>query len=123
MAQSLKARFDGNSQEVLRDAELYGRNYAMDKWNVKDYLAFCRYLASETGNPNFGLNPKFNPAYGQDLGEQIITAFRSYVLRSEAKNRHLEGRIEVLEWQLKEKGIENRDKAGPLLQELSAGIT
>jgi len=117
--QSLRSRLNGN-KEVLRDTELYGWGYAMDKYGVRDYLAFAKYIEAETGNPNFGRNPTFSTNAGKDLGEQILDAMLSYTLKSETKVKQLKSRIEHLEWQLKRKGIDNREKISSLLVAVKA---
>lgn len=118
--QSLRKRLNGNKEEVLRNTELYGWGYAMDKYGVKDYLAFGKFIEAETGNPNFGRNPTFSPNVGKDLGEQILDAMLSYILKSETEVKLLRGRIEHLEWQLKRKGIDNREKISSLLVAVKA---
>lgn len=100
MAQSLKARFNGNRDEVLEYTANFGRWKAMTKFNIRDYLAFTRFLMEMTGDENFGVKPKLNLNGNQSLGDQLIEAIISKVARMEAQNQGLRQRIELLEWEL-----------------------
>jgi hypothetical protein len=57
MAQSLEARFNGNWEEVIEYTRVWGSFKAMDKYEVRDYIAFKNFLKKKTGDPNFGLRP------------------------------------------------------------------
>jgi hypothetical protein len=57
MPQSLKVRFNGNKTEVLEYVRMWGRQKAMSKFEVRDYIAFSKFLEAETKDPGFGLRP------------------------------------------------------------------
>jgi len=120
MPQSLKKRFNGQSEEILRDTELYGQYTAMEKWGIKDLLAFRRFLKDKTDNPDYGLNAKYIPSSGANLGEQLLQAMANYIIKTKDNQRGLEARIRALEWELELKERENRNRVAPLLQELNS---
>lgn len=104
MAQSLKARFNGNTQEVLEYTANFGRWKAMTKYGIRSYEAFVRFLADETKNPNYGINPKLNWNGNQNAFDQFIEGIISKITRMETEGREKDKRIEFLEWQLDQKG-------------------
>jgi len=58
---SLAGRFkdEGVTKNVLECAEKWGVFPAMTEFGVQDYGAMKRFLKEETGNENFGINPRF----------------------------------------------------------------
>ncbi len=121
MPQSLKNRLNGNTPEFLKDVEHYGIFHAMEKYQIKDYLAAKKLIERETGNPNFGVVPKVDRSSGRDLGIQIVEALASYISRNEALNRKQAERIDYLEYQLRLEGIRNEEKTIGILEMLKDG--
>lgn len=98
--QSYAKRFDGNREEVLRDVKRYGVFRAMEKYGIKDYKAFSKFVREQTGEPNFGINPTIGALGGagnNTLLEQFVQAFKNCVARMEADSRAKDERIAELE--------------------------
>lgn len=116
MAQPLRLRFNSNRDEVLEYTANFGRWKAMTKFNIKDYLAFTRFLREMTGNENFGFKPKLNLNGNQSLGDQLIEAMLRKVADLETKVAERNKRIEFLEWQLNIKREADELKALAVLE-------
>ena len=97
---SVKERLTGQEKEVLKVAETYGRFQAMTKYGIKDYIAFSRWIEEETGDKNFGDNPKIRYTAGQSLGMQLMDAFLSKISHYEAQVKELREENEYLRLQL-----------------------
>lgn len=54
--QSLKTRLEPIRDEVLQYTKTYGRFKAMDKYQVKDYACYHRWLEEVTNDPEFGFD-------------------------------------------------------------------
>ncbi len=75
MPQSLRSRFNGQAKEVVEYCRLWGRDKAMDKYGARDYIAFCRFIEGETGDPNFGLRPVLDGSGHSNWAEELLDAF------------------------------------------------
>lgn len=107
--QSIKNRLGDKIPEVLDYTRQYGRSAAMDKFGIKDYICFDKFLKEETDEPNFGVAPINRPRISnRPVDVQLFQAYARKVsllktlarLRSEGKG--LDKRIEDLEQQLVE---------------------
>ncbi len=117
MVQSLKTRFNGNSQEVVAYARIWGKFKAMDRYEVRDYLAFDKFLEEVGGDNRIG----DNPALGTDIhwAENLVDAFTKKVLSLEAEKQHLHeqlNRMKVeLDYYKSQEGLTIQPKVGHLL--------
>jgi hypothetical protein len=59
---SLKNRLKDIIPEVLDYTKQYGRSAAMDKFGVRDYVRFVKFLTEVTHDPNFGIAPINRPS-------------------------------------------------------------
>ncbi len=89
MPVSLKARFNGNAKEVIEYCRVWGNFKAMEKYGVKDYVAFKKFIESETGNPNFGLNPELGSENSDNPFEGVLNAFLGKLHKMEAEKHSL----------------------------------
>ena len=96
--QSLKARFNGQTGEILDCVRNFGVHEAMRRYGVQDYLAMVKWIKQETGEVNYA--PKFNPASNQGLLDQLVEKFAGYVARKEAQIERQDERIAELEKKL-----------------------
>lgn len=99
MPQSIRKRLDGNLPQFLEDVKRYGRWEAMRRWELeKSYLPVSRIILEETGDENFGLNPTAG-SYAREgikgLLREFVAAFASYIIRKEAENKMLRGKLEA----------------------------
>jgi len=120
MPKSLKSRFNGNLQEVIDYAQTWGTFKAMDKYQVKDYLAFKEFLEGETGNQNFGLSPLLDKEMGRSWAEDLLDAFVNKIGKMEAEKQRLE--IELHRLNLKVEYFQGHQarKLEPRIQEVLA---
>ena len=116
MAKSLKDRFNGNAQEVIKDTKTYGWDYAMRKQGVKDCIVFDNWYKDETGRSVFKTKPLYPVSSGEDMGKQLIEGFANYVLGMEAVGKQREERIKFLEYQLRNREAQNYDQARGLIR-------
>lgn len=96
--QSLKARFNGQKEEVLNCVRNFGVHEAMRRYQVLDFVAMVKWLKEETGEVNYA--PKFNPASNEGLLDQLVEKFASFVARKEAKIQRQDEHIAELEKKL-----------------------
>jgi hypothetical protein len=52
---SIKKRLGDKVAECLEYTEVHGRSAGMDKYGIKCYVAFVKFLEGETNDPNFGI--------------------------------------------------------------------
>jgi len=98
--QSIKTRFNGNAQEVIDYTRIWGRQKAMrmveEKYGIKDYLCFSKFLEAETGNPNFGLCPTLGGTGNNSWAEDLLDAFISKIRQMEAERERLQTELKRL---------------------------
>lgn len=90
MPASLKSRFNGNKEEVIEYTRLWGKGKAMDKYGVKDYLAFSKFIEGEIGDSNFGVSPMLSGAGNKTWAEDLLNAFVHKINQMEAQKQQLE---------------------------------
>ena len=88
--QSLKSRFNGSSQEVIEYAKTWGIFKAMDKYDVKDYLAFQKFIEDTTSEKNVGLCPVLGNPGGSSWAEDLLAAFENKLDYWKSKYESLE---------------------------------
>jgi hypothetical protein len=57
---SIKKRLGNRVAECLEYTEVHGRSAGMDKYGIKCYVAFVKFLEGETNDPNFGIAMETN---------------------------------------------------------------
>jgi hypothetical protein len=114
MAKSLVARFDGRGKEVVEYARKFGRFRAMERYGVRDVVAFDRFLERMTGESAVGLRYG-SPAGSGSLGEEIIEAFLLKVKALESENKRLRDKAEVLEERLRAFSDDSLREKGEML--------
>jgi len=103
---SLKSRFNGNLQEVIEYTRVWGRVKAMEKYEVKDYVAFSRFIEDETHDENLGIHPLLTGDTNKDLAENLLDAIFNKLLQAreiekqkEEEIKHLKTEVEYLRGQ------------------------
>ncbi len=86
---SLKQRFNGQANEVVEHCKVWGRLRTMEKYGVKDYLAFSKFIEAETNNPNFGINPLLSNSGDDSWGDPLLDAILTRFRKMEEKERVL----------------------------------
>jgi len=97
MPKSLSIRFNGNGQEVVEYCRQFGRFRAMDKYGVKDYIAFSKFIERETGKAEFGLVPSVSGRIPKD-GDEFVENLLRAIHRMKSENEKLTQEIEFLKW-------------------------
>ena len=120
MPQSLNSRFDGNAQEVISYAQTWGIFQAMEKYQVRDYLAFKRFLEEKTGNENFGLSPLLGGEVGRSWAEDLLDAFIGKISKMEAEKQHLETELHNVNLRLEYFQGVQAQRLAPRIQEVLA---
>ena len=123
MAQPLANKLAGKEAEVLKDIQMFGDQYAMEKYLVKDFVAWRRWVFEQTHDPEFGRHPQISFSGNRDVGEQIVDALVGYVLRNETEKQNLKQRISYLEMQLNQRKPFNQQKVASLLEAVHAATT
>ena len=109
--QSLKAKFNGNCQEVLDFIGTYGVFAGMTKYQVKDYAAMRNWLKEVTGDENFGISPKFDTYPGETAFDKLAKALCKTIWEVMADNERLQKENKAI-WQvIKERGKADEEKA------------
>lgn len=120
MPVSLKSRLDGNKQEVLEHARIWGIYSAMDKYQVKDYVSFKRFLEDETGDKNFGLHPLLGSrgigAWAEDLLDAILSKFE----KMEAEKQYLVNALHQVTLELEYSKGHEAKRLEPRIQQILA---
>jgi len=105
MAQSLKNRFNGNTQEVLQYTRLFGQRAAMLKFKhpgtvCLDGIAFRGWLKDVAGDENYGLNPQMsglNIPRGQNPIEYVFSRLADSMVDLKGQLAEKNERIKSLE--------------------------
>lgn len=115
--QSLKARFNGNSGEVVKYAREFGIMAAMEHYQVKDYLAMLKFLKEQAPNEEFqAVQVNVDNFSKPDAFDKLLEAMLRKYAKLEAANKNQADRINELEKQIAYfKGIKWQ-KSRPLVQ-------
>jgi len=100
MPRSLKTRFNGNGDEVVDYTRLWGRYKAMEKYDVKDYLAFSKFIEGKTGDSNLGISPALGSKTDRSWADDMLDAFVNKVSKMEAEKQSLKEEIHRLRTEL-----------------------
>ena len=100
MPTSLKSRFNGNTPEVIDYARTWGISKAMDRYQVRDYIAFKNFLEEETGDKNWGLVPLLGKNGSGTWAEELLDAFTTKINKMEAEKQRLETELHSLKVEL-----------------------
>ena len=95
--QSLRNRFNGNSQEVVDYARTMGIWKAMEKYQVKDYIAFTNFLEEQTVNNDFAICATTS---NDSWAEKLLDAFIKKLSKMEAENQSLKEELHRLNLEL-----------------------
>jgi hypothetical protein len=93
MVQSLKAKFNGNKGEVIEYTRVWGRHKAMDKFGVRDYIAFSRFLEEETKDASFGLRPLLNDSANSFSMSNFLDTVTTTISSLKAERDRLRGEL------------------------------
>jgi len=96
----LRTRLSEQKEEILEYTQAYGRLKAMDKYQVKDYGCFSRWLEEVTHDPEFGFNCTIRRYGHMSVLDELMERFLHKVAKLEAEIKMKEERIKLLEWQL-----------------------
>lgn len=97
-----------NIPEVLDFTRQNGRFAAMDKFDIRDYPAFVKFLKEETGDENFGIQINRPRIEDRPVDIQLFQAYSRKVsmlknlARIRREGKRLDAHIERLEQQLLE---------------------
>ena len=122
MAQSLRARLNGNGEQFLGDIKKYGDMEAMQKWSKKlsgyhDYIGLRKFVIEETGDETFGLNPTLSEYRTKGIYEILCkqtAVFANYVakdvlekeaMRAELDAYHQNGKEQEEKWAILAEGF------------------
>jgi len=97
MSEPIKSKLNGNRKEAIEYVRLYGRFQAMARYDVRDYVAFTKFIEEETGDPNFGLYPIFDTVPNQSWAESLLDAFLAKLSKMEIENHRLTEQVSILE--------------------------
>jgi hypothetical protein len=107
---SIKKRLGNRVAECLEYTEVHGRSAGMDKYGIKCYVAFVKFLEGETNDPNFGIametnNPSLAERYrpvDMRLIDELVGRVSLLKLKAALEKRiaEREKRIQELEQQL-----------------------
>lgn len=115
---SLKARFNGNAKEVVEYTRVWGRFKAMDQYDVKDYIAFSRFIETETGDPHFGDNPTLADGDGGITVSKLLDAFINKALVWQAEKAKLQDEVDRLKTELEYRSHQNALQIEPRVEQL-----
>lgn len=115
--QSLKTRLENCRKEVLDYTKYHGRSEAMDKFDIKTYDSFARWLEEETGEKMFGFRPVLGVDRNTSLGDQLVDAFLRKVAYMETERAKQVEIIKTLRWQLAQRKERDDVKVMAILTE------
>ena len=114
--QPLRTRLAEQKEEVLEYTQTYGRLKAMDKYKVKDYGCFSRWLEEVTHDAEFGFDPAIRRYGHMSVLDELLERFLHKVAKLEAEIRRKDERIELLQWQLDQRREIQEEKILAVIQ-------
>jgi hypothetical protein len=96
---SLKLRFGDSKGEVIEYAKTFGVFQACDKYEC-GYIPMQKFLESETGDANCGINATLGSADHDITAEKLLDSFINKLNQLQAKNTQLESELEKLRYEL-----------------------
>ncbi len=118
MGQPYRIRLHEIKDEVLAFTKQYGWQRAMDKYELRDPIAFWGWLKLVTGNPDYGAHPEVGFGSAPNLDTGIVEKFAHYVVKTQALLSAKDDRIAYLESICKTYEKRNYDLALPVLRML-----
>jgi hypothetical protein len=101
MSQSLNARFNGNSREVVQYARDFGILATMEEYQVKDYIAMLKYLKEHAPDETFQTTKVDVDSYaGPDAFDKFCEAMLRKYSKMESANKVLADEIAELKRQV-----------------------
>ena len=117
MSQSLKARFNGNSQEVVKYAKTFGVSQAMRYYEVKDYLAMHRFLEEQAPDEHFNYTEVETSNFSQpDAFDKLLESMLHKYSGLEAKIATLDSENAELKRQILYYRARRWSEAAPVVQ-------
>lgn len=99
--QSLKAKFNGNGQEVVKYAREFGISAAMEEYQVKDYIAMLHFLEKQAPGEAFHVaKVEVNDFVGPDTLDRLLEKMLAKYSAMESVNNAQAARINELEKQV-----------------------
>ena len=105
---ALESKIRGHEEAVIEHLELFGRGDLYRKWGCKSDTVWDKWCEKHTGNPRFGLSPKFPISLITDGNHNYNLAFdvavssvQEFVERLRGEITRLRQRNEFLEERLK----------------------
>lgn len=115
--QSLKTRFNGNIQEVVKYAKQFGIFPAMQQYQVKDYSAMCRFLEEQAPDEHFNLTQIETSDFSQpDAFDKLLETMLRKYSTLEAKIATQDSRIAELKKQVDYYKAGRWSEARPVVQ-------
>ncbi|MBA7577587.1 hypothetical protein ES708_19440 [subsurface metagenome] len=114
--QSLRTRLAEQKEEILEYTQMYGRLKALDKYNVKDYGCFSRWLEEVTHDPEFGFDCTIRRYGHMSVLDELLERFLHKVAKLEAEIKVRNERIKLLEWQLDQRREIQEEKILAIIQ-------
>ena len=121
MAQSLRKRFEGKEGEVIEYAKTFGLYKAADRFDT-GLLSMRDFLETQTGNPDFGVNPTFNAEAGNLTAAKLVDAFTDKICKLQAENQNLRERLNQLLFELQARKVQDSMYIEPKIQRLTQAL-
>lgn len=118
MPQSLSKRFNGNAKDVIEYTRIWGQGKAMDKYEIKDYIAFTKFLKEKTGDEHFGIRPALSNSFRGDWAEDLLNAFTNKLLKMETELQELRERNHNLTVELEYHKAQAANHVEPKVREI-----
>lgn len=109
--QSLRTRLAEQKEEVLDYTKRHGRSPAMEKFGVRDYVCFSKWLEEVTDDPLFGFEAACRHDGNMPLLDALLERFLFKVAKLEAEVKRLRLENEMLReardqrWEIQEEKI------------------
>jgi len=114
--QPLRTRLAEQKEEVLDYTRTYGRLKAMNKYQVKDYGCFSRWLEEVTHDAEFGFDCTIRRYGRMSVLDELLERFLHKVAKLEAEVKVKNERIKLLEWQLDQRQEIQEEKLMAVIQ-------
>ena len=115
--QSLKARFNGNSMEVVKYAREYGVMAAMQEYEVKDFVAMLTFCQEQSPGEEFqAVKTGCDDFSKPDAFDKLLEAMLRKYAQMELANKNLAGENTELKKQLDYFKAGRWQQARPLVQ-------
>jgi hypothetical protein len=124
MGQSLKARFNGKSQEVLDYARRFDIWKAMEQYEVKDYVAMLKFLETLAPGEKFDApREDYDSATGPGAFDHLVAATQRYIAKLETQRSALVAENARLKEEVEDLKKENWNKRKQSIRSLELQIS